>query len=102
MLRMGRTNKRTLDGPFRLARGTRELLSKVEELYEAWFRVWQDAVMPNLIFQPKWYDIDRDLQEGDLVYFQKSESKLDNKWQVGKVEQIVRGRDQKIRKVILK
>ena len=79
-----------------------EGLTKVEELYEAWFRVWQDAVVPKLIFQPKWYDSDRDLQEGDLVYFQKSESKLDNKWQVGKVEQIVRGRDQKIRKVILK
>lgn len=102
MLRMGRTNKRTLDGPIRLARGTRELLTKVEELYDAWFKVWQDAVVPKLIFQPKWYDSDRDLQEGDLVYFQKSESKLDNKWQVGKVEQIVRGRDQKIRKVIVK
>ena len=102
MLRMGRTNQRTLEGPIRLARGARELLTKVEELYDAWFKVWQDTVVPKLIFQPKWYDGHRDLQEGDLVYFQKKESKLDNKWTVGKVDQVVRGRDQKIRKVIIK
>ena len=102
MLRMGRSNQRVLDGPIRLARGARELLTKVEDLYESWFKVWQDAVVPKLIFQPKWYNGDQDLAEGDLVYFQKKDSQLDNKWSVGKVEQIVRGRDQKVRKVIVK
>ena len=102
MLRMGRTNQRTLEGPIRLARGARELLTKVEKLYDAWFKVWQEAVVPKLIFQPKWYDGDRDLQEGDLVYFRKTESQLDNKWTVGKVEQVIRGRNQRIRKVIIK
>ena len=36
------------------------------------------------------------------MYFRKTESQLDNKWTVGKVEQVIRGRDQKIRKVIIK
>ena len=35
MLRVGRTNQRTLEGPFRLARGSRELLEKVEEIYDS-------------------------------------------------------------------
>ena len=103
MMRMGRTNKRTLDGPIRLARGARELLTNIEELYDAWFKVWQDTVVPKLMFQPKWYNKDCDLMEGDLVYFQKEgDSQLDNKWTVGKVDQVVRGRDQKIRRVIVK
>ena len=59
--------------------------------------------MPKLIFQPKWYDGDRDLQEGDLVYFQKKETKLDNKWVIFRVEQVVRSdRDPKVRRVIVK
>ena len=37
MLRMGHSNRRQLVGPIRLARETRELLSKVEETYKSWF-----------------------------------------------------------------
>ena len=102
MLRMGRNNKRALDGPFRLARGTRELLNKIDELYASWFKIWQDAVIPKLIYQPKWYDNEKDLCDGDIVYFQKKDGLLANKWVVGKVEQIIRGRDQIIRKVMIK
>ena len=102
MLRMGRSNQRTLDGPIRLARGARELLDRVETLYDTWFKIWQDVVVPKLIFQPKWFDGDRDLQEQDLVYFQKKEGHLDNKWIVGRIEQVVRDRDLKIRKVIIR
>ena len=36
------------------------------------------------------------------MYFQKKEGHLDNKWMVGRVEQIVRGRDGKVRKVIIR
>ena len=102
MLKMGRTNQCTLDGPIRLAKGSRELIDRVESLYEAWFKVWQDTVVPKLLFQPKWYDSDKDLLEGDLVYFQKQDGKLEGKWVIGKVEQIIRSeRDMKIRRVIV-
>ena len=29
------------------------------------------------MFQPKWYNSDRDLKKEDLVYFQKKEGKVD-------------------------
>ena len=103
MLRMGRTNQRQLEGPIRLARGTRELLDTIEELYKAWFLVWRDTVVPKIMFQPKWYDSSKDLEEGDLVYFQKKEGKLDTPWTIGMVEQVVRSeRDQTIRKIVVK
>ena len=103
MLKMGHKNQRQLEGPIRLARGVRELLKKVEKLYEAWFLVWRDTVVPKIMFRPKWYNSDKDLEEGDLVYFQKSESKLDQAWTIGRVEQVVRSeRDDLIRKVVVR
>jgi len=56
MLRMGRSNKRQLEGPIRLARGTRDLLNKIEETYKAWFLIWRDTLVPKIMFQPKWFD----------------------------------------------
>ena len=36
--------------------------------------MWKDTVVPKIMFQPKWYNSDKDLQEGDLVYFQKKDT----------------------------
>ena len=103
MLRMGRTNQRQLDGPIRLAKGSRELLDKVEALYKAWFLVWRDSVVPKIMFRPKWYDSSQDLEKDDLVYFQKEDKELGNPWLVGMVEQVVRSdRDGIIRRVVVK
>lgn len=45
----------------------------------------------------------KDLKEGDLIYFQKREGKMDMPWSLGVVEQVVRSeRDQVIRNVIVK
>ena len=72
----------------------------MEELYESWFKVWQDVVVPKLLLQPKWYDGDKDLKEDDIVYFQKKDSPLTIKWTIGRVEQLLRSeRDQMDRKI---
>ena len=50
-----------------------------------------------------WYNSDKDLEEGDLIYFQKRENQLDHTWTIGRVEQVVRSnRDQMIRRVVVK
>ena len=58
--------------------------------------------MPKLMFKPKWFKTDRDLLEGDLVYFVKRDGALDNKWTIGMVESVDRGRDGIIRKATIK
>ena len=58
--------------------------------------------MPKLMFKPKWFKTDRDLIEGDLVYFVKRDGALDSKWTIGMVESIDRGRDGIIRKAVIK
>ena len=54
------------------------------------------------ITQPKWYKADKDLQEKDFVYFQKEESALSSPWIMGVIDQVVRGRDGIIRRVIVR
>jgi hypothetical protein len=101
-LRMGRLNNRVLDGPMRLPRNREEQLQNVRETYDAWFRIWKDVYVPQLLFQPKWFRSDRDLLAGDLVYFIKRDSALDNKWTMGMVEDVQTGRDGVLREVRIK
>ena len=101
-LRVGRMNKRALDGPLRLPQNKMEMLKDVDDKYKTWFRIWRDSYVPKLMFRPKWFKTDRDLLVGDLVYFVKKDGALNNKWTMGVVESVVRGRDGIIRKAIIK
>ena len=102
MLRVGKVNSRALQGPIRLPASKKELLEHVEKLYSGWFKIFKNTVVPRLIHQPKWFKIDQDLKEKDLVYFQKQESALSSPWTVGEVDQVIVGRDGFIRRAIIK
>ena len=102
MLRVGRINSRSLDGPIRLPANRQEQLRAVEEVYDAWFKVWKESYLPKLLFKPKWYKSDTDLKVGDLVWFIKEESKLSNDFTMGMVEQVNTGKDGLIRRVVVK
>ena len=102
MLRVGRINSRALQGPIRLPVDKKELMQQVETTYKGWFKVFSETMVPRLIHQPKWFKVDKDLKEGDLIYFQKTESALDSAWTVGQVDQLIASRDGLIRRVILK
>ena len=101
MLKLGRINERALDGPMKLPTGG-ELLDRVQQVYEAWYSIWSNSYVPKLMYQPKWWKQDRDLQEQDIVMFQKRESELDTAWTLGRVDQLVRGRDGLSRRAIIK
>ena len=102
MLRVGRINSRALQGPIRLPTSKREILKHVENLYQGWFRIFKDAVVPKLINQPKWFRIEEHLSESDLVYFQKDEGDISGSWTLGQVDQLVVSRDGFIRRAIIK
>ena len=102
MLRIGRVNKRSLDGPIMLPQGRMELLTKVEETYSAWYKIWLETLVPKLLYVPKWFKSSKELKPGDMVFFRKTESALDGKWVVGMVDQVERGRDGTIRMVTVK
>ena len=102
MLRVGRNNERALDGPMRLPVGGGELLQQVEKIYTSWFKIWNDAYIPKLLYTPKWFNKNQDLNEGDIVIFQKKESELDSAWSLGTIDQLIEGRDGMYRRAIVK
>ena len=99
MMRMGRINTRALSGPLTLPSGMSDMVDKVVKTYEAWYKVWSDAYIPKLLSRPKWFRAETDIQVGDIVYFQKSDSELGSSWILGVVSSIERSRDNLIRKV---
>ena len=102
MLRIGRINSRALDGPVRLSGDNRRILSDIQGKYESWFKIWSEVYVPKLMIQKKGFKNDRDLEVEDLVYFRKREGELTSSWMLGKVEQVMRGRDGIIRRAIIK
>ena len=58
--------------------------------------------MPKLMHRLKWFQSDKDLVIGDLVYFVKKEGALENKWIMGMVESVEKGRDGIIREAVIK
>ena len=97
-LRMGRMNKRVLDGPMRLPRYREEQLEVIAKMYNPWWKIWRDTYVPKLMRQPIWFRSYR-----DLVYFVKRESEVgDAKWTLGMVDDLHMGRDGIIREAVVK
>ena len=74
-LRHGRNNARSLDGPIRLPGNLSEMAKHVSEVYEA----WSTSAVPKLAHRIKWFQPHGNLEKGDIVYFQKDSSGLDNR-----------------------
>ena len=101
--KMGRNNNRAMDGPIRLPHDGAELLEKVNATYDGIFKLWSEVWIPRLIYQPKWFKDDKNLNDGDLVYMEKDPgNKLGSKWIIGIIEQAIPSRDGKVRKAIVK
>ena len=98
MLRVGRNNTRALDGPVRMPRGPGELMKKVEKAYAVFYKLWNITMVPMLMKMHKWFDGKAMLRVGDIVYFRKRESELSSKWTVGKVTEIVKSKDDVVRR----
>ena len=98
MLRVGRNNSRALDGPVKMPNGPGELMKKVETAYKMFYELWNVTMIPKLMRMHKWFDGKAELQTGDIVYFRKQENELSSKWTVGKVAEIVKSKDGKVRR----
>ena len=82
--------------------GDSELLKEVEKVYNAWFKVSNISYVPKLLAQPKWFKQDKDLLEGDIVMFQKSESDLGSRWTLDTIDQLVKRKDGLARRAIVR
>ena len=75
----------------------------MKEVYQGSSKLWSVVCVPKLIYQPKWFKNDKDLNDGDLVHFQKEpDNNLSSKWIMGTVDQVIRSKDRHIWRVINK
>ena len=102
MLRLGRLNSRSLDGPVKLPKGPKEQMSKVESIYDAFFKIWNAVMVPRLIPQAKWFKSSPEVKVDDVVYFQKVENDISSKWTVGQIEAVTRSKDNVVRRVTVR
>ena len=98
-LLLGRNNDRSPDVPLNVEGSFDKILRQNQKVFNSWFECWLITHVPKLIEQPKWFQSDRDLKEGDVVLFLKQESELSHTYQYGIVHSVVVGRDGCIREV---
>ncbi|XP_066923502.1 uncharacterized protein [Clytia hemisphaerica] len=80
---------------------TDKILRTNKKIFDSWFECWLTSHVPALMDQPKWFKNDNDNKPGDIVLFTKQESSLSANYQFGIVKSINKGRDGKIRDVIV-
>ena len=98
-LRLGRNNNRSPVYPLHVTNNYDKMLKCNEEIYNSWFEGWLISHAPKLMHQPKWFISDVDIKVGDIVLFLKNEGSISNVYQYGKIIEVIRSNDDKIRKV---
>ncbi|XP_066920338.1 uncharacterized protein [Clytia hemisphaerica] len=98
-LLLGRNNDRSPIFPVKITSNPNKFLKLEEKIMNAWFETWLTVHVPKLLHKLKWFKSDTDIKIGDIVLFIKRESVLCNTYQYGKVLEIQRSQDQRIRTV---
>ena len=98
-LLLGRNNNRAPTAPLILSRDVKKIVQKNNDIFTGWFNSWLISYVPTLVESPKWFKNDRNMAEGDVVMFSKSEKEFENLYQYGIVTSVSFSKDGKIRKV---
>ena len=98
--KFGRLNLRSPQAPFKVPdTDLRDYTEKVQQLWETWWRVWQDYYVEQLFEQPKWFEQGEEVSIGDIVMFKKESSDFGRHFSLGKIDEISTSHDGEIRNV---
>ena len=101
-LKLGRNNDRGPVGPMVVTDNVGKFMKENEQIFSSWYDTWLISYVPTLMHHPKWFKDDTHLQEGDVILFLKDEGHVKGVYQYGMIHEIKRGRDDKVRKVVVK
>ena len=96
-LLLARNNNRCPTGPVTVSEDVRKLITQNNSILDTWFKAWLISYVPTLMFQPKWFQSDRDPKVGDIILFLKSEKDFEKIYQYGIICDLKHSRDGKIR-----
>ena len=76
----------------------------MSEIETAWWRVWMDEKLADMVPQPKkWRTGEPELAAGDVVVFMRDQAALGGPtWRIGEISEVERGTDGIIRTVTIK
>ena len=99
LLKNGTFSDRAPKGLFTIPNSEEDLMTKIESIYNMWFKVWNVAYVPLIMDRQKWHIEGENLTKNDLVYFKLTDSPMAADWRFGKVEYADVGRDGLVRGV---
>ena len=98
-LLLGRNNSRGPTAPLVLTQDVKKIVQTNRDIFNAWFQSWLVSYVPSLVDAPKWFKNDRNIAEGDVVLFSKSDKEFEDLYQYGIVKSVTPSKDGRIRKV---
>ena len=97
----GKVSDRSPAGIYEVERDIGKLLDKTQALFRTWYSLWNTTYLPQLLLRPKWHVDVGQILEDDFVLFKLRESGIGVKWVLGKVEQVRKGRDGRVRECLI-
>jgi hypothetical protein len=97
-LLLGRNNERSPVGSNQVSVDPKKIITTNNEIFNPWFENWLVSHVPKLIYQPKWFKNEFNLQIGDIILFLKIESVMCQTYQFGMIKELFASKDGKIRK----
>ena len=88
-------------GLFNIPNNPLDIMENIQQKYEAWYQVWNEQYIPLVMERQKWHFRQDNLKPGDIVYFKLTESKMSANWVLGKVEEVLFGRDGYVREATI-
>ena len=100
VLKFGRLNARSPQAPLLMPDvDLRDYTLKVQQLWEAWWKLWQEYYVEQLFEQQKWFTEGEEVQIGDLVMFKKKSSEFNSHFSLGKIDEVCESHDDRVRNV---
>ena len=100
-LKLVTTSDRAPVGLFNIPNGPTDIMENIQQKYESWYHVWNEQYLPLIMDRQKWHFRKENLQLNDVVYFKLTESKMSANWLIGKVEEVIIGRDGFVREATI-
>ena len=101
-LRLARNNTRGPVGPLEVTDKLEKLMRLKTDTFQSWWETWLVSAVPKLMPSPKWFDTDRDVQQGDVVLFLKDEGARVGEYKYGMIDDVKISRDGRIRSVTIR
>ena len=88
-------------GMFTIPNSPKDMMTKISDLFNMWYKFWATSYLPLLLERPKWKVESDSLKPNDIIYFKILDSALGATWKLGKVEQVKEGKDGNVREIIV-